>query len=133
MSNIGPYGREDEIFQYINQMERNLLDGLGSIFGPFRSEFSDGGDRFILKIALPGFRKEDIELTVQDGQLTVEAGRPVPPDREPRDYDRFFRTFTLTGVQSDRIVAGYRDGLLTIELPKIRPEDSPPGRRISIQ
>lgn len=133
MSDIQPYDREEELFRYINQVEQNLFEGLGSIFGPFRSEFSDDGERYILKIALPGFRKEDINVTVHNGYLIVEAQRRTEHGQERRALDSFERQFTLSGVQADRITAGYRDGLLTLTLPKARPEDAPPARRISLQ
>lgn len=133
MSDIQPYGREDEIFRYLNQVERNLFDGLGAIFGPFRSEFSDQGEAYLLKIALPGFRREDIRLEVKDGFLTVRAARRKSDASNPETVDGFYRQFTLAGVRAEQIAAVYRDGLLTITLPKSRPEDGPSGRSIPIQ
>ena len=66
MSDLQPYGREDALWQYLNQIEQDLFAGLGSLFGPFRSEFSDEGDRYLLKIALPGRKVYGEGLFVAD-------------------------------------------------------------------
>ncbi|MCI8360688.1 MAG: Hsp20 family protein [Clostridiales bacterium] len=133
MSDMQPYGGEDEIFRYFNQVERSLFDGLGAIFGPFRSELSDHGEQYLLKIALPGFRREDICLEVKDGFLTVRAVRRRDDSSHTKSADGFCRQFTLAGVRSEEITASYQDGLLTVCLPKSRPEDGLSGRRIPIQ
>ena len=133
MSDMQPYSREDEIFRYLNQVERSLFDGLGAIFGPFRSEFSDQGEQYLLKIALPGFRRENIRLEVKDGFLSVRAVRRRDASSDPEPTDSFYRQFTLAGVRTEAITASYQDGLLTICLPKSRPEDGSPGRSIPIQ
>lgn len=133
MSDLQPYGREDALWQYLNQIEQDLFAGLESLFGPFRSEFSDEGDRYLLKIALPGFRREDIRIEEKDGGLTVKAARREEKEGQKQAAAGFFRQFSLAGVRAEGIEASYRDGLLCLTLPKSRPEDGPPPRQIPIQ
>ena len=82
-------------------------------------------DAFVFKADVPGAARDGIELTCDDGVLTIEAR--VPP-RQPGDlaYVRreygigdFRRVFAIsTAIQAEKIVAEYRNGELTITVPK---------------
>jgi HSP20 family protein len=82
-------------------------------------------DRVELVADLPGLSREDIELRVADGVLTVRAERAleVPEDgrvvRRERSARSFQRSFALGDeVDVDAIAASMRDGVLRITLPK---------------
>lgn len=88
-------------------------------------------DSFIVRVELPGMKKEDIQLSLHENCLTVSGERRydekngAEPSRAERFFGRFQRTFTLPKpVQSDKVQAQYRDGILTITLPKT--EESKP-------
>ncbi len=83
-------------------------------------------DNVYVRVELPGMKKEDIELSLHNGSLSVsgerksdDAFKNAEVYREERFFGRFQRTVTLpTPVQSDKVKAQYKDGILTVSLPK---------------
>lgn len=118
----------------------NLRDHLNRLFDlsfPSRAAESFGDwapaldayedkDKYVVSIELPGLKKEDINVTVHDGVLTVAGERKSERNakegtlhRTERYYGRFTRSVTLpTAVQADKVSAAYKDGVLTVEVPK---------------
>jgi len=85
---------------------------------------------------LPGVRQEDIELTVEDGVLTLRGEkRSTRTDEErgysERSYGQFERSITLpSNVDEENCSADFKDGVLTITLPKTAERQR--GRRIPL-
>ncbi len=83
-------------------------------------------DHFVVKAELPGMKKEDIEVSLHDGSLSISGERKTESKHEEgevyraeRFFGRFQRTVTLpTAVAADKVKAAYNDGVLTITLPK---------------
>jgi HSP20 family protein len=83
-------------------------------------------DNLYVRIELPGMRKEDLELSLHDGSLSISGERKneerfseAEVYRAERFFGRFQRTVTLpTAVAADKVKAQYTDGILTVTLPK---------------
>jgi len=83
-------------------------------------------DNLVVKAELPGMKKEDIDISLHEGMLTVSGERKEEKKvgaaetyRSERYVGRFQRTFSLpTAVTEDKITASYKDGVLTVTLPK---------------
>src|SRR6478736_259622 len=83
-------------------------------------------DNVVAIIELPGMRKEDIEISLHDGTLTIAGERKSETGsngdnatRTERFTGKFRRTVTLpTRVDSTKVNATYKDGILTVTLPK---------------
>jgi HSP20 family protein len=83
-------------------------------------------DNFYVKAELPGMKKEEIDLSLHDGSLSISGERKQDTKveeaevyRAERFFGRFQRTVTLpTPVAVDRVKAEYKDGLLMVTLPK---------------
>ncbi len=81
---------------------------------------------FNIRVELPGMKREDIEVTLQDGALVITGERKeekVHEDttvhRQERYYGKFSRALTLPAVVSgDQVKAQYKDGILIVTLPK---------------
>lgn len=95
------------------------------------------GDALIVRAELPGCRREDIEISLENGVLTLRGHRELEQETQERTYHRiersygkFARSFTLPrSVDADRISANITDGVLEIRMPR-REETRP--RQISI-
>ena len=82
-------------------------------------------DNIVAVVELPGMRKEDIEISLQDGTLTISGDRKDEPSQEngatrtERSTGKFRRSITLpTRVDVNKVSATYQDGILTVTLPK---------------
>jgi HSP20 family protein len=91
-------------------------------------------DNLIVRAELPGMKKEDIDISLHDGCLSLSGERKSEGKyenaevyRAERFVGRFQRTVTLPSpVAVDKVKAQYKDGVLTITLPKT--EESKPKR-----
>jgi HSP20 family protein len=92
-------------------------------------------DHYVITAELPGLKREDIRIHVEDGRVTLEGVRPDKGTCEQyhrieRGHGAFSRTFQLPApVDSERIEAGLRDGILTVTCPKI---SDPSPRRVHV-
>ena len=106
---------------------------------PYCVDVREDADHFYVEAELPGFRKDDIDITLENQQLTISAERKEDPKQNgkkgellhhERRYTRFLRSFTLPPTVDEQSVnAKLADGVLTITLNK-REETKP--RRISV-
>jgi HSP20 family protein len=99
----------------------NLLSG----WTPALDVYEDK-DSFIVKAQLPGMKKEDIEVSLHDGSLSISGERKSETKHEDaevyraeRFFGRFERIVTLPAlVAMDIVKAQYKDGVLTVTLAK---------------
>ena len=95
-------------------------------------------DNLIVKAELPGMKKEDIDISLHDGSLSISGERKSEEKfenaevyRAERFVGRFQRTVALPApVAADKVKAQYKDGVLTITLPKT--EEAKP-KQIDVQ
>jgi HSP20 family protein len=95
-------------------------------------------DNIIVKAELPGMKKEDINISLHDGSLSISGERRSEEKHEnaevyrsERYVGRFQRTVGLpTPVATDKVKAQYKDGVLTVTLPKT--EEAKP-KQINVQ
>ena len=136
-----PFERhENNLFDAFDNFERNFFGNTSSAV-TFRTDIRDEGDKFVLEAELPGFRKEDIQLHLKDGILTVSAQRTASSEekdqrgnyiRRERRFGSFARSFDVAGIDEESISAAYQDGILELTLPKAKPA-APAVRQITIQ
>jgi HSP20 family protein len=101
-------------------------------------DISERKDAYLLAAELPGVGIEDLEITFEDGLLTIQGQRHGAPDsteerihRAERRYGAFRRSITLpTHVKPDAIEATTEDGVLRIMVPKA---DEVHAKRIQVR
>jgi HSP20 family protein len=83
-------------------------------------------DQLVIRAELPGLQREDIDVRVENGVLTLHGERKQDTEikdehayRMERIYGAFSRSFTLpTSVDATKVAASYKDGVLELTIPK---------------
>jgi|SRR5581483_3120394 len=104
----------------------------GTAWMPPVDIYTTGENEIVLKAEIPGMKKEDIDITVENFTLTIRGEKKTEQEvkddqfhRVERSYGAFTRSFALPQtVDANKVEADYRDGVLTIKLP--RREDAKP-------
>lgn len=94
-------------------------------FAP-RFEVKETADHFVFRADLPGVKEPDLDISLQNGVLSVSGSRTAEEKREgesyylyERSFGTFSRSFSLPEVADpDKVEAGLADGVLTITIGK---------------
>lgn len=94
-------------------------------------------DSLVLEAELPGMKREDIELSIENNVITISGSRHFEKKDEgdnyhrvERSYGSFTRSFTLPQtVTSENVTAEFKNGVLRVNLPK---REETKARRIRI-
>ena len=97
-------------------------------------DISERKDAYLVNVELPGLKSEDLDITMEDGLLTIKGERQFTSEsseqqfhRVERRYGAFRRSITLPAqVQADHIEATFDNGVLQIVVPKA--EEAKPKR-----
>ena len=97
-------------------------------------DISERKDAYLVTVELPGVEADDLQITLEDGLLTIQGERHVAHDsseqqfhRVERRYGAFRRAITLPAqVQAEQIEASFDNGVLQIVVPKM--EEAKPKR-----
>jgi HSP20 family protein len=101
-------------------------------------DLHEDADKFTVTVELPGMKKDEIDISLHDGGLSISGERKTDNKfenagvyRSERYVGRFQRTVQLPArVAADRVSAQYKDGVLTVTLPKS--EEAKP-KQITVQ
>jgi HSP20 family protein len=89
-------------------------------------DIAETAEAFEIRAELPDVKKEDVKVTVEDGELRISGERKQEKEekgkkfhRVERSYGSFMRSFALPeNVDDSKLTAEYKDGLLNVRLPK---------------
>ena len=85
-------------------------------------------NKYYIEMEVPGFNKEDIDISLKEGYLTVKAEKKMSNEekdedkkylRKERNYIRTERSFNLGNIDEENIDASFENGVLKIEIPKV--------------
>jgi HSP20 family protein len=116
----------DRLFEdFFNGHGLAKRDGTSTVWSPSVDVHEDE-QSFFIEAELPGMRKEDIQLEIENNVLSIRGERRLEKKEEKdnyhfveRSYGSFFRSFTLPkNVNTEAIGAEYKDGMLKLTLPK---------------
>lgn len=132
-------------FRLFDEFDRaffgNNFASLNERTASIRTDISETADAYLLEAELPGYTRENIQLSVDGDLLTITAERKSETEetdkenrviRSERRYGSCSRSFDISGVNAENISAKYEDGILRLTLPK-KEEVVPQARRIDIQ
>lgn len=143
---LKPYRKnENEIFDPfhdLDMMERAMFGypETGKR-GYIRTDIKEKDNEYILEAELPGFKKEDVDVEVADGYLTISASRNYEHEEKDKEGNfvmrerrsgSFKRSYDTTGIDTTNIKASFENGVLTLEMPKLV-EQKPESKHLEIQ
>jgi HSP20 family protein len=129
----------DDIEQWMSDRMRGLPGFAEPAGFPADMDMIETDGEIELAFDVPGFRKEDIELDIEPGRVTVRGRREAEKEKKSRSYIRmervagqFERSVKLpVEVDAEGAAAELKDGVLRITLKKA--VKSAPARRIEIR
>jgi HSP20 family protein len=97
-------------------------------------DISETAGEYLIRASLPGVRKEDARVMVEDGMLTLSGERLQQEEQKDEKFHKvesfygcFSRSFALPeAVDEKAIRADSKDGVLTVHVPKIKVETKKP-------
>jgi HSP20 family protein len=131
LSRWNPFERLSSLRDEVNR----LFEGASSTSAPDTGLFTEWApaldvlqdrDNVYVKVELPGLKKDEIDISVQEGILSVSGERKQESEateggsfRSERFFGRFHRSVALpASVDNARVTASYKDGILAVTLPK---------------
>lgn len=89
-------------------------------------DISETDTAYLIKGEIPGVKKEDVKVTVQDGMLTIQGERKMEKEekgkkfhRVERSYGSFVRSFRLPDdADENKVKAEFKDGMINVTLAK---------------
>ncbi|MBF6176611.1 Hsp20/alpha crystallin family protein [Nocardia blacklockiae] len=128
MMNLLPAHRPGSLLSEFADLWNAFPPSRAPIFGAhlLRVEDTVEDGRYVVRAEIPGVDPEkDVEVSVQNGQLTIKAERSEKHEEKGRSefsYGSFVRTVALpAGAREEDIEAEYRQGILTVTVPVSEP------------
>ena len=112
-------------FDFFEDFSRNLFNDFKSNL--IKTDIHETDNEYIVEAELPGISKDNIQVTYEDGVLTISGQQQtdtVDEDkkgkliRSERSLTSVRRQYLLENVKEDEIKASYSEGILKLTLPK---------------
>ncbi|MEK9698604.1 MAG: Hsp20 family protein [Candidatus Poseidoniales archaeon] len=116
----------DRVFDNLSRYVDNNATSTG--YPPYNIR-KEGEYNYVIEMALAGFAREDLEIEVADGVLTIRSVKEKPDEKSNIyrgiSYRKFVRKFTIA---DDIVVNGAKmeNGMLSVDLERIVPEEKKP-------
>ena len=117
-------------------MNRSLFDAFDSLFKPvffdetkeMRTDIRETDTGYMLDIEMPGFKKSEIKVSLEDGYLSVSGSRTFESENKDvflrKERSESFQRSYYVGkeIPEESVKAKYEDGVLRLTLPKAQPQ-----------
>mgnify|MGYP002518986105 CR=1 FL=1 len=130
-------------YDVFDNFDRDFFGRKNPLFGHhekdmLKTDIRDMKDHYEMLVDLPGFKKEDVKIQLNDGYLTIEAEKGLNKDekdkegsliRQERYVGSVSRSFYVgEGVEEKDIQAKLNGGVLEINVPKVEEKEELPKR-----
>jgi len=117
--------RMNRLFEDVSGPRSEERDVMASAWAP-SVDIYENENEVVLAAEIPGVEEKDVEIKVEDGNLTLRGERKFEKETKEENYHRiersygsFFRSFALPSyIDQDRIEAEHENGVLKIRMPK---------------
>ena len=129
----------DDMMRPMHSMEKALYGKHARAI--MKTDVRETDNSYEVDIDLPGFKKDEIDVDLKDGYLTISASKGLDKDqkdkegkyiRQERYAGAMSRSFYVGDIQPEQISAKYEDGILKISLPKQEKKELPKSTTIAI-
>jgi len=133
-----PFSAIDEVFNrfpsFFGRWPKLAADSEAKFDWAPAVDISETKEEYLIRAALPAVKKEDVEVTIDDGMLTLSGERRQQEEQKDEKlhkvesyYGSFSRSFALPDVVDQAAIrAESKDGVLTIHVPKTKVETKKP-------
>ena len=107
-----------------------------------KTDIQEHDDGYTLEMDLPGFKKDEIKVELNNGYMTISAAKGLDEDekdkksgkyiRRERYYGAYTRSFNVSEIDVEGIKAAYENGVLTLTMPKKAPV-KPESKHLEIE
>lgn len=133
---VTPFGTEGWRDLFSDRLWPELLRDKDEDLTP-NIDFSEKDGKYFLNAELPGLKRDDISISIEDGYVTVSGKKETNKEEEGTNYylketrsGSFSRSFRLPGkVDKENVDATFKDGVLTVAMPL---EKAPEAKKIEI-
>lgn len=110
-----------------DMMNDNVFEPIPMLRSRMRSDVIEFDDHYKVEVEIPGFDKEEINLSYSNGFLVIKADRNLENKVEDtkakylykeREITSLTRTLKVSNVDEDKITASLKNGVLEVILPK---------------
>ena len=141
-----PFGDVDTLFNrmvpaHFANWPRLMMEGnVKKVAWAPSADISETDKEYLIRAELPAVKKEDVEVTFEDGMITIKGERKQQKEEKSEKYHRtesfygsFERCFSLPeNVNADAIRCESKDGVLTVHIPKTEVSKQKP-KQITVQ
>ena len=139
----------DDDYDLFEDFDRNFFGRRNPLFGHhemnlMKTDIRDEKDHYEMMVDLPGFKKDEIQLSLQDGYLTISAEKGLDKDENDKNgnlikQERYSGALSRSyyigeSITEDEVKAKFEDGVLSIIIPKKEEkEELPASNHIMIE
>ena len=110
-----------------------VVRGVSGVFNSYPADIKENETDYILEMNVPGFKKENIDISIEDGMMTIKSEREETSEKKEdgkylvkeRSFSNMSRSFRIPeNVDVANIKANMEDGVLKVSLPKTEKKDT---------
>ena len=108
-------------------------------FNTMKTDIKETEKSYLMDVEVPGFEKKDINISLENGYLTISASKKESEEGNKHNYLRrerncsLSRSYYVGDVKEEEVKAKYENGVLTLEFPKEKAIKVPERRTIQIE
>ena len=109
-----------------------------------KTDIKEKKDGYELEMDLPGFKKDEIQASVENGYLTIRAAKGLDEDEKEKETGKYIRReryagscqrsfYIGEGVRQEDIKASFKHGILKLDIPKVDKKAVEANRYIALE